>query len=152
MQKDTILKQRVGLKLSQAGILSRVFAMQSFVNNNCEVTPEQYTVLSVLCDTDGLYQRQISTVTLKDRANVTRILNILLDKGYIRKVIDTEKRKVHKIYITEKGREVANKVMPQIINIWATISEGINEDEMENFLSTLDKIKANLIDKTNLQI
>jgi DNA-binding MarR family transcriptional regulator len=152
MQRETILKQKVGLRLAQTGILSKVFAMQTFSNNNYEITPEQCSVLSVLNESDGLYQRQISTITLKDRANITRIINILVGKGYVTRVVDTEKRKVHKIYITEKGKEVVNKVMPQICQIWETMSEGIEEEEMNSFLQTLDKIKNNLVDKANLQL
>ena len=152
MNKETIRRQKLGLRLSQAGMLSKVFAMQSFVNNNCKITPEQFTVLNVLMDNDGLYQRQISTITLKDRANITRIINILLDKGYVRKVVDTTSRKIHKIYITENGKMIVESVMPEILKIWGTMSENIEEQEMENFILTLEKIKNNLTDKTILQL
>lgn len=152
MKKETIINQRIGLKLSQVGMLSKVFAMQSFVNSGCKITPEQFTVLNVLKDSDGLYQRQISSITLKDRANITRIINILLDKGYVEKVVDTTKRKIHKIYITEKGKQIADEVMPEIIKIWETTSKDIDEDEMNSFILTLEKIKSNLIDRTNLQL
>ncbi|MCM1264770.1 MAG: MarR family transcriptional regulator [Candidatus Gastranaerophilales bacterium] len=152
MNKETILEQKVGLKLSQVGMLSKVFAMQSFANNGCNITPEQYTVLSVLSGSDGLYQRQLSSVTLKDRANITRIINILLDKGYVTKVVDTTGRKVHKIFITDKGRSIAKQVESEIYNIWKTMSIDIEEDEMNAFLSTLEKIKNNLIERTNLQL
>ena len=88
MNKDAIIRHKVGLKLSQVGMLSKVFAMQSFVNGECNITPEQFTVLNALSESEWLYQRQISAITLKDRANITRIINILEKKGYIKKVVD----------------------------------------------------------------
>ena len=89
---------------------------------------------------------------MKDRANITRIINILEKKGYIKKVVDTTSRKIHKIYITEEGKRVRNKVLPIILNIWAMTSENISEDEMDKFIETLDKIRENLINKTTLQL
>ena len=77
MNKDAIIRHKVGLKLSQVGMLSKVFAMQSFVNGECNITPEQFTVLNALSESEWLYQRQISAITLKDRANITRIINML---------------------------------------------------------------------------
>ncbi len=152
MNKDAIIRHKVGLKLSQVGMLSKVFAMQSFVNGECNITPEQYTVLNALSESEWLYQRQISAITLKDRANITRIINILEKRGYIKKVVDTTSRKIHKIYITEEGKKVRNKVLPIILNIWAMTSENISEDEMDKFIETLDKIRENLINKTTLQL
>ena len=142
MNKDAIIRHKVGLKLSQVGMLSKVFAMQSFVNGECNITPEQFTVLNALSESEWLYQRQISAITLKDRANITRIINILEKRGYIKKVVD----------ITEEGKKVRNKVLPIILNIWAMTSENISEDEMDKFIETLDKIRENLINKTTLQL
>ena len=45
-----------------------------------DITPEQVTVLNVLKKHNGLYQRQIAAMTLKDRANITRILHLYKKK------------------------------------------------------------------------
>ena len=68
-------------------------------DSECNITPEQFTVLNALSESEWLYQRQISAITLKDRANITRIIKNLEKKGYIKKVVDTTSRKIHKIYI-----------------------------------------------------
>ena len=41
---------------------------------------------------DGLYQRQLSEITMKDRPNITRIINILEKNGYVTRVSDKNKR------------------------------------------------------------
>ena len=65
-----------------------------------------------------MYLRQLACVTLKDRPNITRIVSILEAKEYLTSAIDKEKRMVKKLYITEKGLDVCEKVLPSILNIW----------------------------------
>ena len=152
MNKDAIIRHKVGLKLSQVGMLSKVFAMQSFVNGECNITPEQFTILATLIEHDGLYQRQIGAITLKDRPNITRLTRILEGMGLITKQQDSNKRKVYKIFITEKGRQMYEKVLPTVIDLWGASIDGIPAEEVNACLQTLHKIKSNLEELVNIQI
>ena len=77
MDKKDLLKSRIGMKLVRVGKMTRAIATQNFKKENYPITPEQFTVLTAILDHDGLYQRQIGAITLKDRPNITRIVNIL---------------------------------------------------------------------------
>ena len=105
MDKTDLLKSRIGMKLVRVGKMVRAIANQKFVKANYEITPEQFTVLTAILDHDGLYQRQIGAITLKDRPNITRIINILENKELVTRTPDTNKRKVFKINITEKVKK-----------------------------------------------
>lgn len=152
MQKNKILEHRIGLKLVQTGMLSRVFALQTFAENKLSISPEQFTVLATLIEQDGLYQRQISAITLKDRPNITRIINILENDGLVKRLSDVNGRKIFKIFITEKGREVFEQSLPTMYQIWKETVEGIDDDTLETCLSALNKIRENLKSKVNMQI
>lgn len=52
MQNEILKTQKIGLKLSQVGTLSRMFAIQTFAAKGFIITPEQFTVLSVLIEND----------------------------------------------------------------------------------------------------
>lgn len=109
-------------------------------------------MFSVLVKQDGLYQRQLSIPTLKDRHNISRIISILESKGYVTKTIDTTTRKVFKISITEEGKKVYEKILPEILRIWTETVEGIPTEELDIFYDVLMKIKSNLLKKVNIQI
>ncbi len=51
-------------------------------------------------------KRQICEITLKDRANVARIIDILLQKELITKVSDSNGRRIFKIIATQKGKKI----------------------------------------------
>ena len=152
MQKEILQQTKIGYNLAKVGILSKIHAIQQLNANSCPVTPEQYTVLEVLINNDALYQRQISAITLKDRGNVTRILNILENLGCITKKADANGRKIYKIYITEKGKKIYEETKPVILKTWADCIEGLTEEEILQCSRTLEKITENLKDKVNIQI
>ena len=148
MQQDILLEQKIGLRLSRAGMLAKLFANQTFAKAGYELRPEQFTVLYALSINDGMYLRQIADITFKDRPNITRIVSILEASGYVTSALGAEGRQVKKLYITEKGKKVCEETLPVILNIWHESCEGISAEEIGNFLSTLDKIEANMKKRT----
>ncbi len=152
MEQLELLKSRIGMKLVRIGKMTRAIATQKFTANNFEVTPEQLTVLAALIDHDGLYQRQIGALTLKDRPNITRIIKILEKMKLVTKTPDVNKRKVYKIAITDEGRKVFDKVIPTALELWQRTIEGVPEDELLITLKVLQRFKENLESELNIQL
>lgn len=146
------LGKRIGTNIYNTGIVARALSSQTFKNKKMEITVEQYLVLDLLIENESLYQRQISELTLKDRSNVARIIKILKDKGLIEKIPEARGRRVYKIVVTEKGKELRNKIYPTIVEIRKQYTEGISEEELIITLNTLQKIYDNVRDKVTLQI
>ncbi len=152
MDKKDLLKSRIGMKLVRVGKMTRAIATQRFKREKYSITPEQFTVLTAILDHDGLYQRQISALTLKDRPNITRIVNILEKMELVTRTSDVNKRKIFKINITEKGKEAYEQVLPTVINLWQETVEGVSDEELQSCLKVLNKFKLNLEEKLNIQI
>ncbi len=152
MEQLELLKSRIGMKLVRIGKMTRAIATQKFSAKNFEITPEQLTVLAALIDHDGMYQRQIGAITLKDRPNITRIIKILEKMELVIKKPDVNGRKIKKIFITEKGRAVFEKVIPTALELWQKTIEGVQEDELRITLKVLQKFKENLEEDLNIQI
>ena len=152
MKQLDLLKSRIGMKLVRIGKMTRAIAVQRFSAKNFEITPEQLMVLSALIDHDGLYQRQIGMITLKDRPNITRIINILEKMNFVTRKPDVNKRKIYKIFVTDEGKNVVKKVMPTALELWKNIVDGVDEDELEITIKVMNKFKENLMKDMNIQI
>ena len=151
--QNNLLNKRVGAMLVTTGVLWRVMALQKYAQNGFEITPEQYLILSIIMDSGGeLYQRQISEITYKDRPNVTRIINILEEKGLVKRIEDVNKRKVYKIAVTKEGIELRKKIQPAMWELRANATHGINDDDLQNTLKILEQMLKNMKDKVTLQI
>ena len=76
---------------------------------------------------------------------MTRILSVLEEKGLIEKIQATEnKKQVNKIKITSKGKEIRDKITPQIEASREKYLDGISQDEMYTCIKVLSKIQENL--------
>lgn len=150
--KNNPLRKRVGAMLVATGVLSRGLTLQTFTEYGYDITPEQYLILSILVEHGELYQRQISELTYKDRPNVSRIINILEDKGLVKRINDSNGRQINKIIVTDKGRNLRETIHPVIVDIRKSITKGISKKELEDCILILEKMLENIKDKVKLQI
>lgn len=151
MLKD-IITDRIGSIVYVVGTLIRALSSQSFSERRFGITPEQYLILLLIVENEGVYQRQICEITLKDRANIARIIEILLQKELIEKISDSNGRRIFKISATEKGKNLIKEIEPLDMELRQFITRDISPEDLEITRRTLEKIKANVIDDIKLQI
>ena len=151
-EQEKLINQRIGVRLSRVGMLSKAFAIQTFNKLNIDITPEQFLILMALNDNDGIYQRQLANMTFKDRPNINRIVSILERGKYIVSQCSSNGRQIKQLFITDKGKSICNKILPIIFDVWNTTTKGLEENEIEQFINTLQKIEQNLRDNTFLQV
>lgn len=144
--------RRIGTSIYNTGIVARALSSQTFAERGFEITPEQYLVLDLVTEHGELYQRQIAEITLKDRGNVSRIIKILEEKELIKKVEAAQGRRVYKIFITKKGRELRDKMLPTALELREILAKDIAEEELTITLNTLRKVYDNVRDLVRLQI
>ena len=151
MIKD-IIKNRIGSIIYVVGSLVRGLSSQAFTDKMIGITPEQYLILLLIIENEGVYQRQICEITLKDRANVARIVDILLKKDLIKKITDSNGRRIFKIIATQKGKDLIQSIEPLDLELRSFITRDITAEELSITRRTLEKIKANVIQDVRLQI
>lgn len=116
------------------------------------LTLDQYEVLWILLNHDGLYQRQLGQILLKDRPNTTRLVNILCEKGLVERREDADNKRKHMVYITNAGKDKVNDLAPLKEGLVNKVLKGITKEELDVTLATLEKIRFNLKDEFTMQI
>ncbi len=153
IQDIRYFEQSVSYSMEKTSMFYRIMGSQFFTNENFGITLEQFVVLEVLSYLKNACQRDIAKKILKDRSNVTRILNILESKGLVQREVDTkQKRLVKKVHLTEKGEELLNEIFPKVKEAYLKSLEGITKDEIDQFKITLEKIRNNLSKDAVIQI
>ncbi|TAE83705.1 MAG: MarR family transcriptional regulator [Bacteroidetes bacterium] len=96
-------------------------------SRNLPITPEQFGVLTHLWRKDGLQQSELAVCTNRNRANVTRIIDILEREGIVMRQDDPDDRRVFKIFLTDLGKqlkkETAKCAQQSIEDALADVSE-----------------------------
>jgi DNA-binding MarR family transcriptional regulator len=113
-------------------------------DQNVPITPEQFSVLSHLWQKDGVQQTELAVCTNRNRANVTRILDILERESIIERRDDAQDRRVFRIFLTQKGRslrDAAAKCAEQSIN---DALEGLTNEEINACKTVLIRVTQNV--------
>jgi DNA-binding MarR family transcriptional regulator len=109
-----------------------------------DITSEQWSVLLRLAKQDGITQKELSLRTFKDPTNVTRILDQLERKGWIRRVQNNEDRRSFLAYVTEQGRLLNEQLLPVETEFAQQIGASLSDEEIDLFRKTLAQINSNI--------
>ncbi|SNZ01163.1 MarR family winged helix-turn-helix transcriptional regulator [Flagellimonas pacifica] len=140
----SFLDQSAGYLINMTALLLKREMTGALSANEINVTPEQWAILNRLSETSGLSQKEVARRTFKDNANITRILDKLEKKGYVKRQMDAKDRRVWKIYITKEGKYVRNQIEPLAKEILKKATKGIDTKDVEVFNATAEKMLQNL--------
>jgi len=108
------------------------------------ITPDQFRVLTHLWENEGLQQSELATCTNRNRANVTRIIDILEKKEIVERRSAPHDRRVHQIYLTEKGRSLREPTARCARKSIEDALKGVSKEELDICKKVLLKIKENV--------
>ncbi len=109
-----------------------------------DITPEQFAILSLLQERGGLQQREIAELLLKDRPNITRILERMQNKKLIRRETDPKDRRAVRVDLTATGKKLLPKVEKIALDFKKQAYQGLSETELNQLKQTLHHISENL--------
>lgn len=102
-----------------------------------------YPFLIFLSKKDGVSQNHLSAELNVDKAMSARAIKRLIELGYVRKNVDEKDSRAYRIYLTDRGREIAPEVV-RIMDEWIlSISQGSTEAEYETTMKFLYKALSN---------
>ena len=104
-------------ELEQTAKLMRMLTLQLFEKLNIQISLDECAALDTISYNEGICQRDLAKLIIKDRANTGRIVNSLEAKGFIKRVIDMKNnRLVKKLKITDKGMDLLKEIVNKILN------------------------------------
>ncbi len=93
---------------------------------------------------DGKKQKEICEGLHISKSTTSKIINSLVDKGYLRKETDPEDRRAVRIYLTHKKEEVEDLIKEIDRKAEDRMLEGFQEEEKEALRNYLERIMENL--------
>ena len=77
-----------------------------------DLTASQFGILETLFHLGPLSQGEVSNKLLKSTGNVTLVLDNLEKRGLVRRVRDTEDRRMVKVVLTPEGEVIIKRIFP----------------------------------------
>ncbi len=127
----------------------RQFFLNQFKKHGFEITLDQWLILNTIIDYPEATQNEIAEMVFKDKASVTRIIELLVKNEYLTREIHPTNRRMFKLTITPKGQETLEQSKDLVQKIRRTALGEISDAEISTAQNILKKITENstLIDE-----
>jgi MarR family transcriptional regulator, organic hydroperoxide resistance regulator len=140
---DSPTPDSLGFLIYRAALSLKSALQRCFKENGYDITGEQWAIIRILLEEDGLSQREIAERTFKDKPNITRMLDALGKKRLIFRQPDPEDRRKYCIYLTKEGRQLHEELLPLIQDLRQKTTQNLASPEIDNLKATLIKIYQN---------
>lgn len=116
---------------------------KKFSNSGFDVSYEQWSILVHLYRKDGQTQQELSNIAVKDKAAITRILNVLEKKNLVLRVPDRNDKRSKLVYLTNKAKEFKTELIAIVEELLEEAEQDISSEEINQCKTTLNKIFLN---------
>jgi len=104
----------------------------------------QWRFLRVLWEEDGIMQRELShRVDMREPTTVVALKG-LEKKGFITRVRDNKDRRIMRVYLTQKARDLEFVLMPYVADVNERAKTGISQEDIEIVRRVLITVAENL--------
>lgn len=112
----------------------------AFQESGVNITSEQWGVLKCLWQEEGISQSELAEKVNKDKASVTRILDIMQKNKLIKRCDDERDRRSYRIYLTKEGKSLEGKLKPVVQATNQRVYRNLNEYERQELQKLLLKL------------
>ncbi|PIQ48851.1 MAG: hypothetical protein COW03_08050 [Cytophagales bacterium CG12_big_fil_rev_8_21_14_0_65_40_12] len=132
-------------QIDKTSKVSKLYSQREFDRLGMGITVEQWILLKIIEENDGLTQKELAEKSLRDPASITRTLDLLNKKGFVERRPVEDNRRQYSICLKKEGTFLIEKYMPVISSHRAKSIEGITEQELEVLTLLLGKIQKNMV-------
>jgi DNA-binding MarR family transcriptional regulator len=109
------------------------------------VTRSQWWVLAYLSREDGMTQSQLAEELDLGKVAVGGLIDRLEKSGLVRREADASDRRVNRVFLEPKSKQLITKMRKVSHRMNAQILEGLVDERLESTALTLDQMKRNLL-------
>lgn len=120
----------------------RQFAQRNLDSGGVDITIDQWLILKLLSEHPEMTQSEIAVKVFKDAASVTRIIELLVNKKYIRRATHPEDRRKFLLTLSPAGKKIVAKAQVIVNDNRKKALQGISRVDLEQAKQTLLKIIA----------
>ncbi len=121
----------------------RRFSQRNLNISNADITVDQALLLFFLNNHSDFSQNKIGALMFKDNASVTRMIDLLIKKNYLKRHINELDRRKFNLKLTAVGQKTLNDFIPVISSNRNIALKGITKNELGQLNNILTKIINN---------
>lgn len=133
-----LLQETLGFKLFSLFNQIQEIGKKDF--KDLGITRGNYVVMYFINENPGITQAELADVTQKDRNVVTKTIDKLEEKGFVKRVRGEKDRRSFTLFLTDSGEQVVRDYWHILIDGEAELLGKLTAEEQEMFLKLTDKL------------
>lgn len=131
-------RDQLGMKLRAAylGMHRRFHAKLS----RSGVTADQFVVLSLLAEEDGIIQKELTRRTYSDPNTMAALVALLERDGWIRRERSPTDGRARCVILTARGRELQRRLARSVAELHRRLFAAVPPHERESLIASLEKV------------
>jgi DNA-binding MarR family transcriptional regulator len=99
-----------------------------------------FSILFFLQQNNGCTQQQICNHMAIDKTAMVKVIDYLIENGYVKRSVNPEDRRAHFIHLTAKGEENTRQISSAFNELDKELLCSLNESERKLFIKTLQQL------------
>jgi MarR family transcriptional regulator for hemolysin len=137
------LNQTFFYTLEKTSKVYRQYFQSQLKKGGFEITLDQWLVMVMIIDYEGISQTEIAERVFKDKASVTRIIELLVGHGYIDRKPHLTHGKMWQLDVTEKGYDIIERLKIEVPKIREAALKNIDSENLQITQEIMNSIIAN---------
>jgi len=121
--------------------------VQNAMKSGLDISLDQWMVLGPIWQLESASQKELGEITLKDKTNITRLVDILEKKNLVVRVEDQIDHRIKRVILTNAGKQLFFDVLPIMEKTREEVRKDISDQDIETFKKVLSSIIVNLEDE-----
>lgn len=130
--------------IEQASKSAKRFSQRILDANDLGITVEQWVILKIINEQQGLSQKELAQKSDRDAASITRTLDILERNKFLKRKATPGNRRQYRISITDYGRSFVEENTDLINSLRAMCAMGLSPHDLETLKELLIKVRSNM--------
>ena len=119
------------------------FSQRNVRKAGYDITIDQWLILKSVAENPDITQNDISKIVFKDSASITRIIQLLVNAGYLKREIHAADRRRVNLTLTESGKKITIDVNEIAKQNRAAALKDVDQQSIEEMKTLLQKIISN---------
>ncbi len=135
---------KIGYYLERTTRLVKLNFHQAFKSIGLSLTPEQWVIMDLLKNENGLSQTALAEQSFKDAPSISRIIDTLVKKNYVVRKASPNDRRSFEIFLSQEGKDVVKKTLPIVNELREKSWQNLSKEDYENFIKIINQVFRNM--------
>ncbi|MCF8886941.1 MULTISPECIES: MarR family winged helix-turn-helix transcriptional regulator [Priestia] len=104
------------------------------------MTPVRWSIINVLDTQKGMTQKELAEAIDKKQTTIVEMMYAMEEKGLIKRTFSERDRRLHYLFLTEKGEELKKTLAPLVKDAHLFVVRQLSNEEIDQLKILLNKV------------